>query len=544
MPLNGPHFRAVDSSAQPEISVIMPVWNGAAYLKRSIDSVLAQSFSRWELLAVDDGSTDGSYDILHTFASTEPRIRVFRSSRNEGASAARNRALRAARGKAITYLDCDDEYYADYLHEVSTRLGQWDVLVFAYDILSPTPERDGKPHPATWDPARVRHHLMDEFLAIPLGVAHQRRLLDQVGLFNENLHTDEDSDLWRRFASFGALFFFVPLRSGQYHVRADSQARTRRVPDAANANATEKSPMPLTVQYVSWLTAVESVSDSRSAGWPAPLQRLLVMGSDSNYYKYTLIALRSFLRHNPDWRVLVMDVGMTQSQVGQLERLGKVVTYAREEHRGAGLYVPSAKARCLALAEFPADDTLMLYLDSDTVTLGSIEPLIRRFICSRKPIGIAREDDTRFIVQPVATCWEGSRIPAEFGNAENWHKEPFLNTGVLLATGTVAAEVGKRCIQLYEKLKTRFMFGEQTIIDSVLYDSVVELFHLPTKYHCFLFEEFLRHVGRPYIDPAYVDQEEVIIRHFCYKNKAVLDPLVPTLLEYYRLPLTPTRLGP
>jgi predicted O-linked N-acetylglucosamine transferase (SPINDLY family) len=189
-------------------------------------------------LAVDDGSTK-SPEILRTFAAAEPRIRVFQCSQNEGPSAARNRALREARGAVIAYLDCDDEYYPNYLQEISQRLSPWDVLVFAYDVVSSATDAGGAPQITTWDPARVRNRLMDEHIAVPLAVAHRRQLLDEVGLFNEQIHRDYDSELWRRFATSGALFLFVPLRSGRYYVRPDSQARTRRIPDAANAKPLE-----------------------------------------------------------------------------------------------------------------------------------------------------------------------------------------------------------------------------------------------------------------------------------------------------------------
>ena len=71
---------------------------------------------------------------------------------------------------------------------------------------------------------------------------------------------------------------------------------------------------------------------------------------------------------------------MTPAQVRSLESVAQVVPYPREAFKGAtGFYIPSAKARCLALAQFPCATRLMLYLDGDSVTLGSIEPLVEQF---------------------------------------------------------------------------------------------------------------------------------------------------------------------
>src|SRR5688572_7229385 len=92
------------ASATPCFSILMPVFNGGCYLPRAIDSVLAQSFGDWELLIVDDGSTDGAVENLRL---SDSRIHIHRQA-NTGASACSNRALSMARGKFVTILDQDD----------------------------------------------------------------------------------------------------------------------------------------------------------------------------------------------------------------------------------------------------------------------------------------------------------------------------------------------------------------------------------------------------------------------------------------------------
>ena len=91
----------------PFFSIIIPVYNVAPYLRECLDSVLAQTFTDWEAICVDDGCTDGSGAILDEYAAKDPRFRVIHQP-NAGVSAARNKALDAVKGKWLTFLDADD----------------------------------------------------------------------------------------------------------------------------------------------------------------------------------------------------------------------------------------------------------------------------------------------------------------------------------------------------------------------------------------------------------------------------------------------------
>ncbi len=91
----------------PYFSIIVPVYNVAPYLREALDSVLAQTFTDWECLCVDDGSTDGSGAILDEYAAKDKRFRVFHKE-NGGVSSARNLALDNAKGEWICFLDGDD----------------------------------------------------------------------------------------------------------------------------------------------------------------------------------------------------------------------------------------------------------------------------------------------------------------------------------------------------------------------------------------------------------------------------------------------------
>lgn len=109
------------SDRPPAVSIVIPLFNRAATLARAIDSVRAQDIADWELLVVDDGSTDDGAAVAEAYG--DPRIRVLRHPANRGAAAARNTGVRAARGPVIAFLDSDDEWLPGVLTAQLAVLG-------------------------------------------------------------------------------------------------------------------------------------------------------------------------------------------------------------------------------------------------------------------------------------------------------------------------------------------------------------------------------------------------------------------------------------
>ncbi|MCD8284743.1 MAG: glycosyltransferase [Prevotellaceae bacterium] len=115
---------------EPLISVIVPVYNAGEYLRECIESVISQSFSEWELLLIDDGSTDGSGDIVDEYAEKDKRIRVFHKE-NDGVCSARNMGLDNAQGEWVDFLDADDYFSKDalrVLHDEAAASGA-DLII-------------------------------------------------------------------------------------------------------------------------------------------------------------------------------------------------------------------------------------------------------------------------------------------------------------------------------------------------------------------------------------------------------------------------------
>ncbi len=103
----------------PEISVLVPVYNAADWLPRCLSSLSGQTFADFEIVAVDDGSSDASASVLKEFSLREKRLRVI-CQKNAGVAAARNRLLREARGKYIAFVDADDWVRPEYLSVLHT----------------------------------------------------------------------------------------------------------------------------------------------------------------------------------------------------------------------------------------------------------------------------------------------------------------------------------------------------------------------------------------------------------------------------------------
>ena len=111
------------------VSIIMPSYNTASFIKETIQSVLNQTYTKWELIIVDDCSTDNTDDVLETIKDL--RIRYFKNDKNSGAAVSRNKALREARGQWIAYLDSDDIWMQDKL-EKQIRFMETNGYVFSY----------------------------------------------------------------------------------------------------------------------------------------------------------------------------------------------------------------------------------------------------------------------------------------------------------------------------------------------------------------------------------------------------------------------------
>ncbi len=183
----------------PEVSVIMPVLNGSAFLQSAIDSVLAQSWSDLELLIVDDGSTDDSVAIAHSIH--DPRVVVLRNERTLGLPAALNAGLRRASGVFIARLDQDDLARPDRIARQAAVLRREPALVL---LGSQAHLIDGAGAVIgtvrrCLDPDSIRWYCLFDNPFIHSSVMFRRReVFEDLGGYDESLPYAEDWDLWSR----------------------------------------------------------------------------------------------------------------------------------------------------------------------------------------------------------------------------------------------------------------------------------------------------------------------------------------------------------
>ena len=90
------------------VSIVMPVFHAEAFLEKTVETVQEQTYKNWELIAVDDCSGDGSFELLCRLAEADDRIRPVRQEHNQGAAASRNKGVELAQGRYLAYLDADD----------------------------------------------------------------------------------------------------------------------------------------------------------------------------------------------------------------------------------------------------------------------------------------------------------------------------------------------------------------------------------------------------------------------------------------------------
>lgn len=179
----------------PTVSVIIPTYNRSWALKRAIDSVLAQDFQDFEVVVVDDGSTDSTSQILESY----PRICVVRQ-RRRGVSAARNAGIARTAGRLITFLDSDDLWLPAKLStQVEFFQSRADALICQTEEIW---IRNGHRVNPKKRHRKYSGMIFEQSLKLcivsPSAVMIRRHLFDEIGTFDETLHMCEDYDLWLR----------------------------------------------------------------------------------------------------------------------------------------------------------------------------------------------------------------------------------------------------------------------------------------------------------------------------------------------------------
>ena len=188
------------SNNKPLVSILMTVYNRQEYIADAIQSVLDSSCTDWELIIVDDGSVDQSYEIAQRIAANNTKIRLFRNETNLGQFANRDRAASLAKGKYIKYLDSDDLIYPHGLQVMVDAMEKFPEAAFGMPGL-PNGE---VPYPVKHDGYEgVRKHFLDGnyFAFGPSALIFKKESFDAIGGFGDNPYVGSDTEIMIRLAN-------------------------------------------------------------------------------------------------------------------------------------------------------------------------------------------------------------------------------------------------------------------------------------------------------------------------------------------------------
>jgi len=192
------------------VSVIIPTYNKAPYIRQAVDSALAQTYKDLEIIVVDDGSTDETVSILKSYVDAGQITYIYQD--NQGPSKARNAGLKLARGRYIKFLDSDDFLFPEQIEKQFRDIEQEPEAISISDSLLLKLNGISEHRPVH---LVSKERQLASFIESNRGVIHAflvpKSLLDRVGGFDVTLTCSEDTDLWIRILGVGAYMKHLPF---------------------------------------------------------------------------------------------------------------------------------------------------------------------------------------------------------------------------------------------------------------------------------------------------------------------------------------------
>jgi len=216
------------SDKAPTVSVVIPTYQRRELVKRAVASVLAQTYRDFELIVIDDGSTDGTGEALAPLGDS---IR-YEWQPNRGLSAARNAGLRLARGSIVAFLDSDNRWLPDHLAVITRALDEHPDAVLAVTVPWMSHQNEAS---AVRLMEPLPKLLIGNYVAPVSGAALRRETLAAVGGFDESMRFIEDNDLWLRVAARGGRFAVLAQRTLERGFTAGSLTSSRSQGDYVRA---------------------------------------------------------------------------------------------------------------------------------------------------------------------------------------------------------------------------------------------------------------------------------------------------------------------
>ncbi len=230
----------------PLVSICIPAFNAEHFLPAALESVRAQRFADWELIVTEDGSRDGTEQIVREFARTVSQpVRYERHAQNLGLPAARNTGIAAARAEWVALLDADDLWTAGHLETVATQIpGSRAELIHSGSILfdGETGREIEVRAPSARQVAEFPRSLFNgDYVIQPSSVVLRRELWSDVGGFDPTFRYVEDREMWFRCARTGARFLYTGVNTCLYRRHPSALSRHGVAMALASARVYEKN---------------------------------------------------------------------------------------------------------------------------------------------------------------------------------------------------------------------------------------------------------------------------------------------------------------
>ncbi|WP_163580501.1 glycosyltransferase family 2 protein [Gracilibacillus saliphilus] len=201
------------------VSVITPTYNSETYIQETIESVLQQTYPNWEMIIVDDGSSDQTIAIIEEYQKEDDRIRLIALEKNQGAAVARNTAIENAQGRYIAFLDSDDRWLPEKLERQLTFMQEHDYA-FTYTSYLEIHSDDAKNKVVTIPDAVEYNDLLKNCVIGCLTVILDRDKINEIQMVN--IRARQDYALWLNLTRRGFTAFGLQETLAKYRVRQNS----------------------------------------------------------------------------------------------------------------------------------------------------------------------------------------------------------------------------------------------------------------------------------------------------------------------------------
>ena len=211
---------AMSQLNQPVVSIVIPVFNGRNFIKEAIDSVLAQTYSNIELIVLDDGSTDGTFEIVNSYSKN---LFFRQKQENIGQAATLNKGWELAKGQILSYLSADDVLLPNAVEDAVLALKQNSLAVMVYgdyELIDISSKRIKTVNTKEFD---YKELLIDIIVQPGPGPFFYKKCLERSGGWNVSLRQVPDYDFWLRLGLLGQ-FVRIPKTLAQFRIHEESQS--------------------------------------------------------------------------------------------------------------------------------------------------------------------------------------------------------------------------------------------------------------------------------------------------------------------------------